>query len=122
MHEMGLAANVIDIVLAELEKRNIDKSRLTAVKITAGKMMQIVPESLKFGLEIASRAAGMPKAEFIITEAPLKIRCGSCGREECMRRASGAEEFSMACKKCGANNPQITGGREFTIDSIDVAD
>ncbi|HPG56427.1 MAG TPA: hydrogenase maturation nickel metallochaperone HypA [Candidatus Wallbacteria bacterium] len=122
MHEMGLAANVIDMVRAELEKRNIDKSRLTAVKITVGKMMQIVPDSLKFGLEIASRAAGMHNAEFVIKEAPLKVKCGGCGREECMQRGAGGEDFSMACKKCGANNPQITGGREFTIDSIDVAD
>ncbi len=122
MHEMGLAANIIDMVASELDKRGIAAGRLRAVKITVGKMTQIVAESLKFGLEVKSGAAGFGSVDFIINEAPLKVKCGACGFESVLERNAGCGELNMACARCFANQPRITGGREFSVDSIDIDD
>ena len=123
MHEMGLAANIIDMVVSELHKRKIAAGRLRAVKITVGKMTQIVAESLKFGLEVKSGPAGFESIDFIINEAPLKVKCGACGFESILERDGGGYgELSMACTNCRANEPRIIGGREFSVDSIEVDD
>lgn len=122
MHEMGLAANIIEMVAGELGRRNIDKKRLRAVKITVGRMTQIVPDSLKFGLEAKSASAGFGAVDFIITEAPLKVKCGACGAEAVLAREGWDGGPSMACGACGANKPEITGGREFSVDSVEIDD
>lgn len=122
MHEMGLAANIIDMVAGELDRRGIERGKLRAVKITVGKMTQIVPESLRFGLGIKSETAGFGPVDFIINEAPLKLKCGACGLESVLSRDAAGAGITMACPGCGANEPKIIGGREFSIDSVDVDD
>lgn len=122
MHEMGLAANIIDMIASELDKRKIAACRLRAVKITVGKMTQIVAESLKFGLEVKSGAAGFSAVDFIINEAPLKVKCGACGFESVLERNACCGQLNMACVNCFANKPIIIGGREFSVDSIDIDD
>lgn len=122
MHEMGLAANIIDMVACELDKRGIARKKLRAVKITVGKMTQIVPESLKFGLGIKAETAAFGPVDFIINEAPLKLKCGACGLESVLSRDPSGGGLTMVCPGCGANEPKIIGGREFSIESIDVDD
>ena len=122
MHEMGLAANIIDMVAGELDRRGIARGKLRVVKITVGKLTQIVPESLRFGLGIKAETAGFGSVDFVINEAPLKLKCGACGFESLLSRSPACEGFTMACPSCGANEPKIIGGREFSIDSIEFDD
>ncbi len=119
MHEIGLAANIINMVSAELDRREIAPSALRAVKIKAGCLTQIVTESLKFGLDVKAKAAGFINVSFIINEAPLKIKCRSCGCESVISPKT-VDIFDMSCPACRSKDSIVLGGRELIIESIDI--
>ena len=110
------------MVAGELDRRGIARGKLRVVKITVGKLTQIVPESLRFGLGIKAETVAFGAVDFVINEAPLKIKCGACGLESVLSRDLAGGGLTMVCPGCGANEPKIIGGREFSIDSIDVDD
>jgi len=116
MHEIGLAAKIIQIVKDEIEKRDIKILKLKSVKIKLGKFVQVVPDSLKFGLEALGRGDGFGGVDFIINEMPFIVKCPDCEREE------EIEEMVLKCAGCGSVNLKVVGGREFYVESIEVDD
>lgn len=46
MHEMGLAQNIMDIVVKTAEQNNVDK--VVRINVRAGQLRGIVPEQLQF--------------------------------------------------------------------------
>ena len=54
MHEMGIALEIIDIVKASLPA-DMPKARVEKVNLQVGKLSAIVPQSLRFCYEIATR-------------------------------------------------------------------
>jgi len=116
MHELSLAQNILSIVRSELKKLGIAEKRLTGVKMTIGKLMQVVPASLLYGLEIIGEEQGFKNVKYTVNECPLKVTCSGCGAE------SEIEKFALLCEKCGSDRIRIVGGREFVVESIDIDD
>lgn len=116
MHELSLAQNIVSIVRSELSRLSISESRLRGVRLTIGKLMQVVPASLLYGLEIIGEENGFKNVRYAVNECPLKIACTGCGAE------SEIETFVLRCGKCGSEKIKVVGGREFVVDSIDIDD
>jgi len=113
---MSLAVNILKIAAKELSNRGIEKMKMRALTLSVGKMTQVVPESLKYALEILGKSEGFDNVSYIIMDCPLEVECRDCGFN---RKLS---EVEMACGSCGSFNLKMTGGRELKIDSIDVDD
>ncbi len=116
MHEMSIAVNILKIAADELSKRGIEKMKMRELKLSVGKMMQVVPESLKYALEILGKSEGFDNALYVVIDCPLEVECKDCGFKKSL------SEVDMVCAGCGSYNLKITGGRELKIDSIDVDD
>jgi hydrogenase nickel incorporation protein HypA/HybF len=108
MHEVGIARNVIDAAVAAVP----DGGTLSGVTVSVGPMSGVVPDSLRFGFEVASAGTPAEGAELEIVEVPLVTHCNACGAE--------SETDDVAVLRC----PQCTGtvtvvsGNEILVTSV----
>ncbi|MGE5554540.1 MAG: hydrogenase maturation nickel metallochaperone HypA [Betaproteobacteria bacterium] len=110
VHELGIAASMVEIVEAELKKRGL--SKVTAVKVVIGQLSNVVPESLEFCWEVATQATAAAGSKLVIEVRPVTAKCQSCGHEFTV------ENYSFLCPACGSGNTIQTGGNELYIDHL----
>ncbi len=109
MHELGIAQNILDILISEAAKRN---AKVKAVKLTVGRMSGIVPESLEFILQCISKgtvAEGVAVAQTVID--PILL-CNSCDEQFTV------EDLDFFCPKCGSGDCQMKEGRDLIVETI----
>jgi hydrogenase nickel incorporation protein HypA/HybF len=109
MHELALATAIRDAAL-----RHCGGSRVTAVRVRAGAMRQVVPDSLRFYFAVISRGTSCESATLEIEPVPARLRCRSCGHAWLPRRAS------FRCGRCGRADVEVRAGAELEVESIDV--
>jgi hydrogenase nickel incorporation protein HypA/HybF len=115
MHEMGIALQIIDIATASIPE-GMRSSKVERVNLKIGKLSAVVPDSLRFCFEIASRDTALAGAELAIQETPVVARCKDCDARWTI------EEPVFTCKACTSGRLEILSGRELDIVSIEVAE
>ncbi len=115
MHEMGIAAQIIEIVKSSIPD-NITDPCVECVNVRAGKLSAIVTDSLHFCFEIASKETLLEGAILNIEEVPVRASCKSCQHEWIINDAV------FICPDCGAKVMDILSGRELDVVSIELAD
>jgi hydrogenase nickel incorporation protein HypA/HybF len=115
MHEMGIALQIIDIATASIPP-DTRSARVERVNLKIGKLSAVVPDSLRFCFDIASKDTPLAGAELAIEETPVVARC-----KDCDARWSIAEPV-FACRACNSGALEILSGRELDIVSIEIAE
>jgi hydrogenase nickel incorporation protein HypA/HybF len=115
MHEMGIAMQIIEIASASIPQES-KPVRVERVNLKIGKLAAVVPESLRFCFEIASRETPLDGAELCIEEIPVVARCNGCGEKWTI------DGPAFSCPACNSGKIDILSGRELNIESIEVAD
>lgn len=111
MHEMSLAQSIIEILLEELEKEDQVADK---VFLKAGKLQQIVPESLMFYYDIFKvEHAKLKQSTLIIEIEEIEGKCPNCQKEFVMK------ELFFLCPDCQVAI-EITKGSELYIDKIEL--
>ena len=77
MHEMGVAMQIIEIATASIPEELVSV-QVERVKLKVGKMAAIVPSSLRFCFEVATKNTELEGAELAIEEVPVTLRCKDC--------------------------------------------
>ena len=113
MHEMGIALEIAKIA-QESVPDNLENARVRIVNLKIGKLAAVVPESLKFCFEIATKDTPMEGAELNIEEIPVTARCNECGA------SWTAEQPNFICEKCDSGAVELLTGRELDIVSLEV--
>ncbi len=114
MHELTIAQNIVNIVQEEIARQNL-LGKVKLIRFKAGKMNAIIPESLQFGFAATTKdSAAMRDAVLEIEEIPLKVRCGSCRREEII------DEPQFICSQCGSGDLEILSGKEMFVDNFEI--
>jgi hydrogenase nickel incorporation protein HypA/HybF len=113
MHEMGLALEIIDIATASIPT-DMAGARVERVNLTVGKLSAVVPESLRFCFQVASRETALEGAELNIEEVPVMARCKQCGHEWTI------DAPVFRCPACEATAIEVVSGRELDIRSIEL--
>ena len=115
MHEMGIAIQILEIAAAsippELAGVKVDK-----VNLRIGRLAAVVPDSLRFCFEIATKDTPLDGATLHIDEIPVVARCRDCNVEWTIEKAV------FQCEKCGSGSLEILSGRELDIESIEIAE
>jgi len=112
MHEMGIASQIARIALEHLPPD--EPLRVRALRLKIGKLTAIVPQSLRFCLEVVCRETALAGAEVVIEEIPVRAHCQDCGAE------SEISEPPFWCSACKSVKLDILSGREMLIDSLEV--
>jgi hydrogenase nickel incorporation protein HypA/HybF len=112
MHELSVTQNIINISSEEAEKHNAN--RVKEIKIQVGELSGLIPESIQYYFDIASKGTKVEGAKLNIEKIPITVKCSDCGFESIMDRNS------YSCKNCESLNIKIIKGNEFLIQSLEV--
>jgi|UPI00003943D7 hydrogenase nickel incorporation protein HypA/HybF len=116
MHEMSIAASLIDIVKEEMAKHGA--TRLLMVRVRYGRLTNIVPEALQMGFEATCLEAGIKDARLELEEVPLTVACGGCGETFTPEHE---DILYMPCPRCGREFAhEVLTGRELFVDHIEA--
>jgi hydrogenase nickel incorporation protein HypA/HybF len=109
MHELSVAAAVLNTAL-----KNAGERRVTAVAVRAGRLRQVVPESLRFYFEIVARDTACEGARLELTEVPVRLRCAACGNQW------APDSPLFRCPKCASADIRVLAGEELSVEYIEV--
>ena len=109
MHELSIASAVLNTAL-----RNAGERRVTAVAVRAGRLRQVVPESLRFYFEIVTRDTPLEGARLELTEVPVRLGCRDCGHH-------WEPDWPLfRCPECESAEVSVLAGEELSVEYIEV--
>jgi hydrogenase nickel incorporation protein HypA/HybF len=109
VHELALASAIVNTVA-----KHADGRRVTVVNVRAGRLRQVVPETLAFYFEFVARDTVCEGASLELEVVDARLRCRPC------RREWGIEIPAFRCPTCGGSEVEIATGDEFEVESIEV--
>ena len=112
MHEVGIAASVLDAVRTELATRA--GWRASAVRLRIGELAGVDPESLRFGFDALVRDSDLD---------PLRLEVEYLSRvQECLdcTETFSADRYTLECPTCRSLRSRCLSGDELDIVSIEL--
>jgi hydrogenase nickel incorporation protein HypA/HybF len=111
MHEIGLAGDLVQIVLREAEKNSL--SKVTRVNVCFGELVQVVPDIFRFAYTETVRNTIAEDSEVEIEIERVKMRCRLCRNEFLV------SENNFICNVCNSSNLDFVHGNEVFVKSIE---
>lgn len=111
MHELGIAASVLDSVQSEAERH--PGSHISKVGIRVGELAGVDPDALQFGFECLVKDTPFEPLILEIESIPRVQRC-SCGNEFRMT------DYDPHCPRCGEFMTQCVSGDQLEIAFMEV--
>ena len=74
----------------------------------------MVPDSLRFALELVAQGTVLDGAELAIVQVPAAGRCRNCGAQ------SALESFPLCCARCGGLDMEVLAGEELLVDALEL--
>jgi hydrogenase nickel incorporation protein HypA/HybF len=109
VHELSIASAVVNTALKHAEGRKV-----SSVSVRAGRLRQVVPESLRFYFEIVARDTACEGAQLELIESEARLRCERCGH------AWEPDWPMFRCPECAAASVAVTSGEELEVQYIEV--
>jgi len=107
MHEVSIAANIIDVATEEMARH--DLKGLAAIGVRVGELTCVSPEALCFAFDSAVMGTRFSGVKLKIEQIPVKCECRSCA--SCFN----VEKSVFACPLCGCTDVGIKCGNELDI-------
>jgi hydrogenase nickel incorporation protein HypA/HybF len=115
MHELSVTQSILSLALEAAQGHG--SGRITAIDLVIGELSSIVDDSVQFYFDILSRGTLAEGARLQFRREPATATCRDCGRQ-----FGVSAPLSPICPACGGIRLQVTGGREFYVESIEVDD
>ena len=113
MHEMSIAANILEI--ATRQATEAGARVINRIEIEVGRLAGVEITALEFCFETARKMTGATAAStLVIHPVAGRGRCPEC------RREFSVDFFVALCPKCGAGGVEILQGRELKVRCINV--
>jgi hydrogenase nickel incorporation protein HypA/HybF len=112
MHEMGIAASVLDGVRQEMSRHGDMRPRKLALRV--GELAGIDPEALRFCLEAMARDTELACLAFEIEFCPRRHRCTRCAKE------FSVQDYDVRCPACGCALSHCISGDELELVYLEV--
>ena len=88
--------------------------RIISINLKIGELSGVFPRAIEDCFKIAAKGSIAQEAKLNFEMVPVKICCRSCGYE------GSVERHSYSCPECGSPSFEITDGRQYMIDSLEV--
>jgi len=109
MHEMSLAAAIVDAAL-----RHAGGRRVLSVRVRVGALRQALPEALAFCFELVAQGTICAGARLDQERIAVCLACRQCGSR------SQVEAPPLRCRACGGGEVEVVAGDELEVESIVV--
>jgi hydrogenase nickel incorporation protein HypA/HybF len=111
MHEMSIAASMLDVVLQAAEQAGA--TRVEAVEVEVGALKLVVPEVLQVAWEAVRADTLADGAVLRIEEIPARAECRQCGRQ-----FEPDIAYSFLCPGCNRADVRIVRGNDIVLRSV----
>ena len=122
MHELSIAATVVEDVLGFVESRG--GGRVVYVRLAIGELTCVQSEQLKFCYESVTRETLLADSELEIEAVPARVSCPHCGYKGppkyWMGSLNDAPVPTLQCPGCG-KSADAEQGHECAIKTIRYA-
>jgi hydrogenase nickel incorporation protein HypA/HybF len=112
MHEVGIAASILESV--ETEARRRPEARFAAVGVRVGELSNVDQDALAFAFEALTRKTSLENLKLAVEWCPRRQKCLDCNVEFAVK------EFDLTCPKCGGNKTSCIGGTELDIAYLEL--
>jgi hydrogenase nickel incorporation protein HypA/HybF len=113
LHELSIAAAILDSVQAQAERR---QTHIIKVGIRLGELSGVDADALAFGFEALIKDTDMEPLSLEIERRPRRQKCTDCGCK------FPAPESQTACPECGSTATSCVGGEELDIAYMELED
>lgn len=107
MHELSICQAISAIVEERRGERDVD-----VVCLDVGGLRQVVPQTLAYCWQIATREGPLAGASLSINEITPQIRCRACGATTVL------EHPVFRCGSCNGTDTAVDRGEELMITSL----
>ena len=114
MHEMGIAASVVDIVHQYVT--DAQASLVRRVHVRVGELAGVQTESLAFCFEAIVAGTTLQGATLDIEHVPAVRACRGCGER------FGDGVCLAICPACGSGEVPFVSGSELTVSELELDD
>jgi hydrogenase nickel incorporation protein HypA/HybF len=114
MHELGIAAEILET--AERELRQRPGARLRTVAVSVGAFSGVEANALHFAFDALVESSSIGRASLEIEHCPLRYRCAKCAESFVVN------EFDLQCPRCGTLSDECVGGQELEIRYLEIED
>ncbi len=114
MHELSVTQGILDVALEAAQ--NAGARHITAIDLLIGDLSSIVDDSVQFYYEILAKGTIAEGAALRFHREAATATCRDCGNTF---EVDGLP-LPTACPQCSSARLNITGGRSFSVESIEV--
>lgn len=114
MHELSLARDVLDMVLAAARRDGF--GRVGQLRLEVGALAGVEVEALRFALEAIAPATCLAQAQIVIDTPAGSGWCGHCAREVAITH------YLDICPACAGPLTRQTGGDQLRVLDLLVHD
>jgi hydrogenase nickel incorporation protein HypA/HybF len=112
MHELGIAASILEFVQAEALRH--PDGRITKVGVKIGELSGVDRDALQFGFEVLVKDTEWERVVLDVEYIPRVQRCSKCAHEFRMT------DFDPQCPQCGEFLTHCISGEELDIVYMEV--
>ena len=113
MHELPVTQGILSVALETAQKHKA--RRIDSIDLVIGDLSSFVDDSIQFYFDILSKDTLAEGAKLNFKREAAVVTCLECGH--CFNAASPLSPF---CPACDSLRLQVSGGKDFYIDSIEI--
>ena len=115
MHEVAIVEALIEQVEDEVSRAGA-AGRVTRLDLSIGRLSGVNPDSIRFALELLAPGTLIESARVKIREPAVVCVCAACNAR------TDVDQWTDACPRCESPDVTLEGGRELTLESIELED
>ena len=112
MHEMPVAAGIINVLDAQLKQ--LAPCKLIAMELAVGKLSSVEELSLQFALDTLLVDQGHTGVHLRFRQSPALFKCAACNWK------GQLETFTLLCPDCNAGELNIIDGQDVILERIEI--
>jgi hydrogenase nickel incorporation protein HypA/HybF len=112
MHEVGIAAAILEAAHAETARRS--RATLVRVGVRVGVLSGVDKEALRFALTALTQETDLQQVSFEVETCARRNRCLDCDRQ------FESSLYATPGPDCGSDKTALTGGDELDLTYVEV--
>ncbi len=112
MHELSLAQDLVEKILAIIKRENVKK--VLSITVSIGALSGVEQNPMEFCFPEATRNTPLEGCGFHITKQGLIVSCKDCNE------ISKPSIHAIFCSHCQSGNVDIVEGKDFKLMELEV--